>query len=173
VAIEQKDSSFLDEYARFVHRKPCDVAYLQRAEQIINIVAAELYRGLVIEGRLGGCIDTSMTMGRILDLYGVWNYVVRGSLRITFPAGSGHDPFCFWPIDENDGSGREYGHKWLVAPPFSVSVQRASSTHLLPLKNASAETDYSEAAEARTVLGAVRVLTDAVSYRIQCLPSGL
>jgi hypothetical protein len=120
VVIEKRDSNFLDEYARFVHWRQFDTANLLRAEQIIKIVADELYQGLVLEGRLGGCIDTSMTMGRILDLYGVWNCVVRGSLRITFPAGSGHAPFCFWPMDENDGSGREYGHKWLVAPPFSV-----------------------------------------------------
>jgi hypothetical protein len=120
VAIEKRDPNFLDEYARFVHWRRFDAPYLQRAEQIINVVVDELHRGLVLEGRLGGCIDTSMTMGRILDLYGVWNYVVRGSLRITFPATSGHAPFCFWPVDEDDGSGREYGHKWLVAPPFSV-----------------------------------------------------
>ena len=120
VAFEKRDPNFLDEYARFVHWKQFDAAYLERAERIITIVADGLYRGLVIEGRLGACIDTSMTMGRILDLYGVWNYVVRGSLRIMFPAASGHAPFCFWPVDEDDGSGREYGHKWLVAPPFSV-----------------------------------------------------
>lgn len=94
-----------------------------------------------LEGRLGACIDTSMTMGRILDLYGVRNYVVRGSLRITFPAASGHAPFCFWPVDEDDGSGREYGHKWLVAPPFSVidvtlklQDYERSFRHLLPDK---------------------------------------
>ena len=120
VAIEKRAPDFLDEYARFVHWRHFDVAYLERAERIITIVADELHRGLLIEGRLGACIDTSMTMGRILDLYGVWNYVVRGSLRIKFPASSGHAPFCFWPVDEDDGSGREYGHKWLVAPPFSV-----------------------------------------------------
>src|SRR4051812_46227961 len=77
VAVEKKKPNFLEEYARFVHWKPHDVEYLQRAEMITRIVADELHRGLVIEGRDGGCIDTSMTMGRILDLYGVWNYVVR------------------------------------------------------------------------------------------------
>src|SRR5207249_4344275 len=105
VSIEQKDPNFLDEYARFVHWGQFDEVYLERAEKIITIVADELYRGLILEGRLGGCIDTSMTMGRILDLYGVWNYVVRGSLRMTFPVASGHAPFCFWPIDVDDGSG--------------------------------------------------------------------
>jgi len=29
-------------------------------------------------------------------------------------------PFCFWPVDVDDGSGREFGHKWVYAPPFSV-----------------------------------------------------
>jgi hypothetical protein len=120
LAVEQKAPSFLDEYARFVHWKPYDAEYLHRAEKISRIVANELHRGLVLEGRLGGCIDTSMTMGRILDLYGVWNCVVRGAFRITFPAGSGHRPISFVPIDIADGSGKEYGHKWLFAPPFQI-----------------------------------------------------
>lgn len=120
VAIERKTPDFLEEYARFVHWKPHDDAYLQRAEQIIRIVAVELHRGLLLEGRLGGCIDTSMTMGRILDLYGVWNYVVRGGFRITFPAESGYAPINFVPLEIDDGSGKEFGHKWLFAPPFQV-----------------------------------------------------
>lgn len=120
VAVERRDGSFLEQYARFVHWRQYDEAYLERAVRIIGIVSSELRRGLVLEGRFGGCIDTSMTMGRILDLYGVWNYVVRGGLRITFPAASGHAPFRFVPVEINDGSGKEFGHKWLFAPPFEI-----------------------------------------------------
>lgn len=118
--IERDDPDFLDNYARFVNWQQYDQSYLDRAKRIVEITADCLHDGLIQEGRLGGCIDTSMTMGRVLDLHGVWNYVVRGSLGITFPDDSGYEPFCFHPVDIDDGSGREFGHKWVYAPPFVV-----------------------------------------------------
>ncbi len=120
LAKEEIDPNFLDEYARFVHWRRYDDTYLERAERGIRIAAGELHRGLILEGRLGGCIDASMTLARILDLHGIWNYVVRGALCIDFPPRSGYERFCFWPIDENDGTGREYGHKWVYAPPLCI-----------------------------------------------------
>jgi len=117
---EKADPTFLDEYARYVHWQPYTAEYLARSESIIRIVAEEMRRGLVLENRLGGCIDTSMTMARILEKHGVWSYVVRGALRISFPSVAKKKDFCFWPVDIDDGSDREFGHKWLNAPPFDV-----------------------------------------------------
>jgi hypothetical protein len=118
--IERRRPEYLDNYARFVNWRPYDACYLDRAENVIRIVAEQLHAGLVTEGRLSGCIDTSITMNRILDRHGVWNYTVRGALRIIFPPETGRKPFCFWPVDLTDGTGGEYGHKWVYAPPFFV-----------------------------------------------------
>ena len=54
------------------------------------------------EGRLGACIDLSMVLSRILDAEGIWNYVVKGSLTLTFPRSVQPGPIYFWPIDEGD-----------------------------------------------------------------------
>lgn len=120
VAEEKMDPAYLDQYARYVLWKKYDDEYLIRARKIIETVAKKLHEGLVRENRLGACIDTSMTMGRILDLHGIWNFVVRGALRISFPTNSGFNDFCFYPVDIEDGSNRQYGHKWVFAPPFDV-----------------------------------------------------
>ena len=38
-------------------------------------------------------------MSRILEREGVWNYVVSGALTMTFPFGSGFEPFSFWSLE--------------------------------------------------------------------------
>jgi hypothetical protein len=120
LAREQGEPEFLESYARFVRLRAYDLAYLERSRKIILVAAHGLHAGLLEENRLGGCIDTSMTLARILDLHGIWNFVVRGSLKITFPPEANRKPFWFWPLDVPDGSGKQYGHKWVYAPPFEV-----------------------------------------------------
>jgi hypothetical protein len=117
---ERAEPEFLERYGRFVRLRAYDRPYLQKSRKIIQVAANGLHAGLVEEKRLGGCIDTSMTLARILDLHGIWNFVVRGSLKITFPPEANRKPFWFWPLDVPDGSGKQYGHKWVYAPPFEV-----------------------------------------------------
>ncbi|NQY07877.1 MAG: hypothetical protein HRT68_17195, partial [Flavobacteriaceae bacterium] len=54
---------------------------------------------------------------RILEREGFWNYIVKGSLTVSFPKGSGISDRYLWSIDQGEFSA---GHAWVVAPPFGV-----------------------------------------------------
>ena len=56
----------------------------------------------------------------MLEREGVWNYVVSGSLIITFPGGSGFAPYTFRTTDLHRGTAIDCSYHWVVAPPFQV-----------------------------------------------------
>src|SRR6185312_6260471 len=120
VKLELEGEDMLSFYARFVSLRDYSRDCLDKARAKITAGANKLYELLRSDGRLGACIDVSMSFSRMLDEVGIWNYAVKGSLGLAFPVDSQEGPFHFWPIDEPDGSGREFGHKWIVAPPFQV-----------------------------------------------------
>ena len=120
IELEGRGVDCLTGYARFVSLKPYTDEYLHRVRPKIVAGATRLNELLIEDGRLGACIDCSMSFSRMLDEFGIWNFCVKGALTIQFAASSGFEPFHFWPVDEDDGSGREYGHKWVAAPPFKV-----------------------------------------------------
>ena len=71
------------------------------------------------DGRLGACIDVGMMLSRILEQEGFWNYIVKGSLTITFPRGRKLPRQYYWSWDVVE---KPFGaaHAWVVAPPFSI-----------------------------------------------------
>ena len=105
LAAEKEDPSFLYNYGRFVAWRPYDPAYLLRAERIVRIAAEGVRASLLEEDKRnshGKCIHACMALSQILDLHGVWNFVVGGAVCITFPRDSGFEPFRFtlvgtWP----------------------------------------------------------------------------
>lgn len=115
--VERSDPTFLNCYARFVQQRPRDETYEARVRRVVPRVAEILHRELEAEGRLGACIDLSMVLSRILDAEGIWNYMVKGSLTLTFPRSVRPGPIYFWPMDEGDF---EAGHVWISAPPYDV-----------------------------------------------------
>lgn len=117
VEAERREPTFIEKYAAFVKIRSYDAAYLARAEQIIRRTARILNQELVADSRLGACIDLSMVLSRILELEGVWNYMVKGALTITFPARTGIPSAHFYAADVNDSRA---GHVWADAPPFEV-----------------------------------------------------
>jgi hypothetical protein len=136
---EQKDPTYLDNYARFVQWQPYTPAYLETAEQAIYVVAAEMQLALQLDGTRDGYDETPFVMSRMLEQEGIWNYVVRGTLTLTFPPGSGFAPYSFWSVGVDGGSNVECGYKWVYAPPFRVidiTIQAQDYpcpvTHLLP-----------------------------------------
>ena len=123
LAAEKEDPSFLYNYGRFVAWRPYDPAYLLRAERIVRIAAEGVRASLLEEDKRnshGKCIHACMALSQILDLHGVWNFVVGGAVCITFPRDSGFEPFRFTLVGTDNRPGKEYGHKWVYAPPFRI-----------------------------------------------------
>ncbi|MGY3895647.1 hypothetical protein [Aeromonas enterica] len=115
--VEQRNPEYLNNYARFVQDKAYSSEYLDKARKVIPLIANELHKELLRDGRKGACIDLSMVLSRILEREGFWNYIVKGSLTVSFPNGSGIGDRFFWSIDHGEFSA---GHAWVVAPPFGV-----------------------------------------------------
>lgn len=132
-------TAYLDNYARFVDWQPYTPAYLETAEQVIYVVAAEMQLALQLEGTRAGYNETPFVMSRILEREGIWNYVVSGSLSLAFPPGSGFAPYSFSSLGTKGQSHGERGYKWVCAPPFHVvdiTIQAQEHpcpvNHLLP-----------------------------------------
>lgn len=116
-AVEKEHPQFLQAYAEFVHTRPLDDGYASNVRRVVNIVAPALNEELVLDGRIGACIDLSMVLSRILEDEGIWNYMVKGALTIEYPRNSGYGNTYFWPVDVTNPKA---GHVWVCAPPYSV-----------------------------------------------------
>jgi hypothetical protein len=117
LAEERKHPQFLEQYARYVEVRAYDASYLATARQRVASVARALEAAVTSDGRLGACVDASGMLGRMLDRVGVWNYVAKASLTVTFPLGSGFEPRYFWSFDEGNFVAP---HAIVVAPPFGI-----------------------------------------------------
>lgn len=115
--IETANPDYLSNYARLVSQRNYDTEYLRRARTEIPAIASALHGELLRDGRQGACVDTSGVLSKVLEQEGYWNYVVKGSLTMDFPASSGIGRRFFWTIDEGDFAA---AHAWVYAPPFTV-----------------------------------------------------
>jgi hypothetical protein len=136
---EQKVPNYLHNYARFVNLNDFSPAYLDRAQPIIHVVSEELQSALKADGTQEAHAEAPLVMSRILEREGVWNYVVSGSLTMTFPSGSGFEPFSFWSLEVRQERAVDCSYHWIVAPPFQIvdiAIQACKYpnpfTHLLP-----------------------------------------
>jgi hypothetical protein len=117
LSIEKKYPFFLANYARFVSSLSFDGNYLENARAKITVIVAELYKHMSLENQVGRCVDISGILSRILEKEKIWNYAVKGSLTISFPAGAHISDRYFWSVD----TGQFFaGHAWICAPPFDV-----------------------------------------------------
>ena len=117
IEIERLRPEYLNNYARYVQLRPYSNEYLDRASKEIPIIANELHKELLRDGRQGACVDMSGVLSRILEREGYWNFAVKGSLTITYPKSSGIGKRYFWSVDEGEFVA---GHAWVYAPPFYV-----------------------------------------------------
>jgi hypothetical protein len=115
--LKAEDPEALAAYARYVLDQPYAPEYLAFAENAIRVVCDVLYRELILDGRLGACIDLSMALSRILDKLGVWNFMVNGAVTTVYPVESGLSNGYYWPVHK---SSAQAGHAWVCAPPFRV-----------------------------------------------------
>jgi hypothetical protein len=138
IRCEHKDPNYFENYARFVEWQKFPSKYLERAEQVIHFVIAEMQLALQLDASRDTLFETPFVMSRILEREGVFNYVVHGALTISFPPALGFEPISFWTADVR-GSALANGYQWLCAPPFHVIDMTIQSlqypcpiTHLVP-----------------------------------------
>lgn len=135
--IEEKNASYLSNYAKFVHERPRDESYDDFVKKAVPLIV-NFYH----DKHIGKDSDNSRTeftniISKALEKAGVWNYVVKGSVTIDFPDASDIPRHNFWSIDYD---GYSAAHTWIVAPPFyvvdvSLKTQAFSAEeaeHLMP-----------------------------------------
>lgn len=116
IQVEEKNASFLCNYAKFVHERPRQEEYDKFVQHSVPIVA-NTYQQKLIGANAKPDTSIPALISKALEKIGIWNYVVKGSLLIDFPHDSGIDTKHFWSIVE---SGFTTAHAWVVAPPFYV-----------------------------------------------------
>lgn len=116
---ESKDQFFLETYAEFIEVQSYSEAYLTRARTLVPRVVRYLRQELARDGRLGACIDASLSLTKILERLEIWNYVAAGSLTVDFDKIAGIGP-RYWSHFAEPGSKAKAGHAWIAAPPFKV-----------------------------------------------------
>lgn len=115
--VEKLDPRYLNNYARFVHDRPRDPAYDEYVRQTVPIVARVFHEHLKANSRLGACVDISGVISRALEMEGIWNFVVKGSLTIEFPRKTKITPKFFWSVDSGHFTA---AHAWVAAPPYYI-----------------------------------------------------
>lgn len=119
---ERKDSRFLETYAQYVTGLNLPRDYIDRALSEIPVIARSVYEVLLKDGRLGACVDIGMMLSRILEREGFWNFMVKGSLTVSFPPTTNIETKYFWSYDIVGGAVRPFAaaHSWIVAPPYNI-----------------------------------------------------
>ena len=139
IRCEHKDPTYLEKYVRFVQHQQYSQSYQDQAALIIQVVSEELQWALHQEQSPEAYNEAPLVMSRILEREGVWNYVASGGLTLTFPAGSGFEPFTLPAMTMQYGKPADCAYRWIVAPPFQVidiTIQACNCPnpihHLLP-----------------------------------------
>ena len=114
---EQKNPRILDEYAQYVEVRAYAQSYLDDARKKIEVASEAIRAAVEADGRLGACVDAAGMLGRMLDRLGVWNYVAKPCLTISYPPEAGLPNTCFYGIDSD---GFAASHAIVVAPPFYI-----------------------------------------------------
>lgn len=124
LAVERRRPEILDDYARYVEVRDYSESELQAAQRKIEVAAGVVSAAVKADGRHGLCVTASGVLSRMLDEMGVWNFLVKGTMTVTFPpAVSGGKQF-FYALDAGHF---EAPHAFVVAPPFLVVDASASA----------------------------------------------
>lgn len=116
---ERSNPRLLEEYAAFVDLRVRSPEETMRVRDVVQRTAAFLFQRLSEDGRKGACVDASIALSRMLERRGVWNYIVKGALTLTFAPDTGLGDLHLAPIMMN-GNPAVAGHAWICAPPFRV-----------------------------------------------------
>lgn len=119
IAEERRNPEFLQKYAQFVDSQHYTAEYLDLARTTVQRFAEFLFQRLKKDGRLGACVDLAMALSRMLERHGIWNYIAKGCLTLTYRLPTATVITYISPIvlRENPAT---LGHAWIVAPPFRI-----------------------------------------------------
>lgn len=120
---EAQDPQFLFKYGYYVRNRIYDEQYKDRVRNELPTIAAILHNELVRDGRVGACVDVSISFSRILDREGIWNCIAKGSVYLEFIARNDIEPIGLHHFDfnqEKTGISPFPGHAWLFVPPYNI-----------------------------------------------------
>jgi hypothetical protein len=130
--IEEKNASYLSNYAKFVHERPRDETYDGFVKKTAPLIINFYHDKYIGKDSSNSRTEFTNVISKALEKAGVWNYVVKGSVTIDFPDASDIPKHNFWSIDYD---GYSAAHTWIVAPPFYV-VDVSLKTHAFSAKEA-------------------------------------
>lgn len=119
VEFEKSNPAFLEIYADYINSMSFPSDYLMDARKVALDITEFVYDRLNFDGLKGACLDVCGIISRILEREGIWNYVVKGGLTISFDKSTGITPTYCAPIMTHDNPA-VLGHAWVVAPPFRI-----------------------------------------------------
>lgn len=114
---EKRNKHILSAYAAYVRQRPYTTEYLHHAEATIRRATELLHDELVRDGRLGACIDASMSLSRMLEREGIWSICIQGAFTLTFGSGNKTEHLYCQPVSDSKAVA---AHVWLIAPPFEI-----------------------------------------------------
>ena len=119
IAIEKYCPSFLEIYADYINSMNFSSGYLMNARNVALEVTKFVYDKLGLDGLKGVCLDVCGIISRFLEREGIWNYIIKGGLTISFDKNTGLTTTYCAPIMTYDNPS-VLGHAWVIAPPFRV-----------------------------------------------------
>ncbi|GJM04322.1 MAG: hypothetical protein DHS20C09_03130 [marine bacterium B5-7] len=115
--VEEKNASYLSNYAKFVDDRPREQSYDDYVKHTVPSVAKIFSKKFIEHGDLKPDTSVVALVSKALEKMNIWNYVVRGSITLNFPAESGINTRYFFSLDHD---GFKTAHVWLVVPPFYI-----------------------------------------------------
>ena len=159
LAAEKNNPILLEAFAEFVVQKSYQEQYLERSRRIVPAVCEFLKNELILDGRLGACIDFAQTTGKIFEELNIWCVTMCGSLTVELGSGLNKSVRHWAHVSEPPVGSNAAGHAWLVAPPFNVidmtiGLQKNTTDiqQLLPNEIIEEKTKYVEKVTLRDML---------------------
>lgn len=120
LALEQRDSSVIEDYGAYVLERQCDPGEELRARVLIEKALRRLVDHIPSATLQRRCADVNQLLIRVLEQHDIWSFGVTGAARYEFDRAAGYETRYAWAIDEQDFPGAFVGHAWLVVPPFDI-----------------------------------------------------
>jgi hypothetical protein len=115
---ERRNSSFLEDYARWVLLRPRDEAYDRHAREVVPKLVQILAAAFKKDSIEGGCVGASGMLTPMLNRLGIWSFGLSGSTILAVPK---HNIVRgLYRLDTRAFPDAVLGHAWIVAPPFSI-----------------------------------------------------